>query len=159
GRPGLGIRLALHTLGALAITVGMLLEALPLVVTGASVVALASAAHAVVVALQLRGAPPARFSALVRYYIAAAVVFLGGLALGASMADLGGGSDARDRLVTAHLVLNAFGWIGLTVLGTLVLLWPTVLHARVQDSVDAAGRRALPLLVAGAAIAAVGPLV
>ena len=159
GRPGLGIRLALHTLGALAITVGMLLEVLPLVVMGASVVALAIAGHAVVLALQLRGALPARFSGLVRYYIAAAVVFLGGIALGAIMADVGGGSDARDRLVTAHLVLNAFGWIGLTVLGTLVLLWPTVLHARVQDSVDTAGRRALPLLVAGVAIAAVGPLV
>src|SRR5690606_38311490 len=60
-------------------------------------------------------------------------------------------------LVTSHIVLNAYGWIGLTVLGTLVLLWPTVLHARMPATADAAARRALPLLVAGLLIAAAGP--
>jgi nitrite reductase (NO-forming) len=114
-------------------------------------------AHAVLLTLQLRRALPARFAPLVRYYIAASLVFLGGIALGIAMSLLAS-ADATDRLITGHLVLNAYGWIGLTVLGTLVLLWPTVLHARVQQSADAAGRRALPLLVAGLAVAASGPL-
>jgi nitrite reductase (NO-forming) len=158
GRAGLGIRLGLQTAGALAVTAGMLVDQLVLVVAGASVVAAAVLSHAVILVLQLRGALPARFAPLVRYYVAAALVFLGGIALGVVMSVLGS-ADATDRLVTAHLVLNAYGWIGLTVLGTLVLLWPTVLHARVQESADAAGRRALPLLLVGLAVAAAGPLV
>ena len=58
----------------------------------------------------------------------------------------------------SHLVLNVFGWLGVTVLGTLVLLWPTVLHARVPDSVDSAARRALVVLLAGLAVASAGPV-
>jgi len=158
GRAGLGIRLALQTAGALAVTAGMLLDVLPLVVVGASAVALAVIAHATLLAVQLRRSLPARFAPLVRYYVAAALVFLGGIALGVAMTLLGS-AETTDRLVTGHLVLNAYGWIGLTALGTLVLLWPTVLHARVQQSADAAGRRALPLLVAGLVVAAAGPLV
>lgn len=157
GRIGLGIRLALQTAGALAVTAGMLVDATVLVVAGASAIALAVLVHAALLALQLRRALPARFAPLVRYYVAAALVFLGGIALGVAMSLLDS-SDTTDRLVTAHIVLNAYGWIGLTVLGTLVLLWPTVLHARVHESADAAGRRALPLLVAGLAVSALGPL-
>jgi nitrite reductase (NO-forming) len=158
GRVGLGIRLALQTAGALTVTAGMLLDAIALVVAGAGAIAVAVIAHAVLLALQLRRALPARFAPLVRYYVAAALVFLGGIALGVAMSLLNS-SDTTDRLVAGHIVLNAYGWIGLTVLGTLVLLWPTVLHARVQESADAAGRRALPLLVVGLAVAAAGPLV
>ncbi|MGN6272897.1 MAG: multicopper oxidase domain-containing protein [Protaetiibacter sp.] len=158
GRVGLGIRLALQTGGALTVTAGMLLDLSALVVAGASAVALAVLVHAVLLALQLRQALPARFAPLVRYYIAAALVFIGGIALGVAM-SLRDSAETADRLVSAHIVLNAYGWIGLTALGTLVLLWPTVLHARVQESADAAGRRALPLLVAGLAVAALGPLV
>jgi nitrite reductase (NO-forming) len=157
GRTGLGIRLALQTAGALTVTAGMLVDAMVLVVAGASAIALAVLVHAALLALQLRRALPARFAPLVRYYVAAALVFLGGIALGVVMSLLDS-SETTDRLVTAHIVLNAYGWIGLTVLGTLVLLWPTVLHARVQQTADAAGRRALPLLVAGLAVSALGPL-
>lgn len=158
GRVGLGIRLGLQTAGAGVVTAGMLLDQQLLVVAGASAVAVAALAHAVILAAQLRGALPARFGPLIRYYVAAAVVFLGGIAFGVTMSLLGS-TDTTDRLVTGHLVLNAYGWIGLTALGTLVLFWPTVLHARVQDSADAAGRRALLLLIVGLAVAASGPLV
>jgi nitrite reductase (NO-forming) len=158
GRVALALRLGAQTAGALTITVGMLIGAQPLVVTGASIVGAAILSHAVLLAVQLRGALPARFAPLVRYYIAAALVFLGGIALGAIMSVLAS-PDTNDRLVASHIVLNAFGWIALTALGTLVLLWPTVLHARVHERAEAAARRALPLLIAGLAIAALGPLV
>ena len=156
GRVGLGIRLGGHTVGALTVVAGVVTGSLPLVVAGAVVVGAAIVVHAVLLGIQSRGALPARFAPLVRYYVAAAVVFLGGIAIGVVMA---GDPALTDRLVTAHIVLNAFGWIGLTALGTLVLLWPTVLHARIQQSADAAGRRALWILLAGLAIAAAGPLV
>ena len=156
GRTGLGLRLSAHTVGALLVVAGVVTAVFPLVVAGAIVVGAAIVAHAVLLGIQSRGALPTRFAPLVRYYIAAAIVFLGGIAVGAVMA---GDPTLTDRLVTAHLVLNAYGWIGLTALGTLVLLWPTVLHARIQESTDAAGRRALWILLAGLALAAAGPLV
>lgn len=156
GRAGLGARLALHTVGAAVVVSGMLADVPPLVVGGAITVGLAIIVHAAVLGLQLRHALPARFAPLVRYYIAAALVFLLGIAVGAVMFAFGD-PDLTDRLVTAHIVLNAYGWLGLTVLGTLVLLWPTVLHARMPATADAAARRALPLLVAGLLIAAAGP--
>ncbi|MBX3195854.1 MAG: multicopper oxidase domain-containing protein [Microbacteriaceae bacterium] len=158
GRVGLGLRLGLQTAGALAITAGMLLDAIVPVLVGAGVLSLAVIAHAVELLVQLRAALPARFAPLVRYYVAAAVVFLGGIALGAMMAA-SHADGLADRFVGAHLVLNAFGWIGLTALGTLVLLWPTVLHARVDEAADADARRALPILLAGLVIAAAGPVV
>ena len=157
GRAGLGIRLGLHTVGAGLVVAGVLGASVPLVIVGASVVAAAILAHAVVLFLQLRRALPSRFGPLVRYYVAAAVVFLGGIAIGATM-SAAGDPDLTDRLVTAHLVLNAYGWIGLTALGTLVLLFPTVLHARMADTADAGARFALPVLVAGLVVAASGPL-
>lgn len=154
GRPGLAVRLALHTGGAALVIAGMMLPAAGLLIAGAVLVGVAALAHGVILALQLRGALPARFSLLVRYYIAAALVFLAGIAAGAFLALA---PELADRLVTAHIVLNAFGWIGLTALGTLVLLWPTVLHARVADK--PAGSRALPVLIVGIVLAASGPLV
>src|SRR5690606_8312110 len=89
GRTGLGIRLALQTVGALVVTAGMLLDVLPLVVAGAVTVALAIVVHATVLTVQLRRALPARFAPLVRYYVAAALVFLGGIALGVAMSLIG----------------------------------------------------------------------
>lgn len=157
GRAGLGIRLGLHTVGAGLVVAGVLAASVPLVIVGASVVAAAILVHAVVLFLQLRRALPSRFGPLVRYYVAAAVVFLGGIAIGATM-SAAGDPDLTDRLVTAHLVLNAYGWIGLTALGTLVLLFPTVLHARMADTADAGARFALPVLIAGLVVAASGPL-
>jgi len=157
GRAGLGLRLALQTGGALAITVGMLLDAGAVVVAGAGVLAAAVLAHGVLLAVQLGRSLPARFAPLVRYYVAASAVFLGGIAIGAVMAASGSGAEG-DRLVAAHIVLNAFGWVGLTALGTLVLFWPTVLHARVEPAVDAGARRALPSLLAGIVVAVAGPL-
>lgn len=157
GRTGLAARLALHTLGAAFVVTGVAVSLLPLTVTGAALVAMAVVAHAVILIVQLRRALPARFAPLVRYYIAAGLVFLAGIAIGVTMPAVADPA-ATDRLVVSHLVLNAFGWIGLTALGTLVLLWPTVLHARMSDAVDVAARRALPLLTAGLLLAAAGPV-
>lgn len=160
GRPGLAARLALHTGGAIAIAVGIETSALLLIAVGASAVASAIALHVTLLTVQLHRALPARFAPLVRYYVAAGLVFLAGIGLGALLALAP--PETADGIVLAHLLLNVYGWLGLTVLGTLVLLWPTVLHARVPQTADAAARRALPVLVAGILLAAAsavsGPL-
>ena len=155
GRLGLGVRLGLHTLGAAMVVAGMLLAATPLVVRRRLVVAVAVLAHGVIIGCRpaqrcrpASGRSPATTSRRAPSSCSASVQGCHPRAAYPSLAD---------RLVTAHLVLNAYGWIGLTVLGTLVLLWPTVLHARIPPTADAAARRALPVLVAGILIAAAGP--
>jgi nitrite reductase (NO-forming) len=155
GRPGLAVRLGLHTTGASLVCVGIVGSLPTVAVVGASVVSSAIVLHFGSLVIQSRRALPARLAVLIQYYSAAAFVFLGGIAVGAIMA-VSGNSDLVDRLVVAHLILNAFGWIGLTALGTLVLLWPTVLRTRLADSATTTARRALPVLVSGLVIAALG---
>ncbi|MFN8183954.1 MAG: hypothetical protein U0R23_05995 [Candidatus Nanopelagicales bacterium] len=48
---------------------------------------------------------------------------------------------AHERVVLAHALVNILGWIGLTVIGTLVTLWPTMLrtHRRGAQSSRPAG--------------------
>jgi nitrite reductase (NO-forming) len=62
------------------------------------------------------------------------------------------------RFALAHVVVNLLGWMGLTVIGTLVTLWPTMLHTRVADGAERASRRALPVLVVALLVAAAGAL-
>jgi nitrite reductase (NO-forming) len=61
-------------------------------------------------------------------------------------------------LLLFHAHVNLLGWVTLTVLGTLLTLWPTTLHTRIVDGAARATRRALPLALAGLAIIAVGTL-
>src|SRR5690606_28790879 len=89
---------------------------------------------------------PARFSGTVRYYVAAACFLPVGAALGTVLAR-----DPADpwhtRILLAHVTLNLLGWVGLTVVGTLFTLWPTMLRTRMAPSTETAARRALPVLV------------
>ena len=55
-------------------------------------------------------------------------------------------------------MVNLLGWIGLTVLGTLVTLWPTMLRTRMAPSAESASKHALPILLAGLTLVVVGPL-
>src|SRR5690606_8986961 len=116
-------------------------------------------AHAVLLALQLRGALPARFAPLVRFYVAAALSLVAGVAAGVAMARADLPIELHDRLYPVHLTFNLLGWVGLTVVGTVVLLWPTVLRARISDSSGAATRRALWLLMAGMLVVGAAVLV
>ena len=61
-------------------------------------------------------------------------------------------------MALAHVVINLLGWMGLTVVGTLVTLWPTMLHARVAGGAERAARRALPVLLIGLLVASTGAL-
>ncbi|MFD6905408.1 MULTISPECIES: multicopper oxidase domain-containing protein [unclassified Streptomyces] len=150
------LRLVTLNAGAVAVIGGMYTGRWPVVLVGASLVAGAVTAHAGWLVRLLRRALPGRFSMTVRYYIAAAALLPVGAALGVVMArgDLGG--DLPERLLLAHEMINLLGWVGLTVAGTLITLWPTMLRTRVADGAERAGRRALPVLLAGlgAAVAA-----
>ncbi|TAM70848.1 MAG: copper oxidase [Microbacteriaceae bacterium] len=152
GRIGLSIRLGVHTAGAIAVVVGIVTGSLPAVAVGGALVLGAAIAQATSLTLQVRAALPSRFGPLVRYYIVAALMLVIGVALGVLMVQTGASGEDHDRLYLAHIGFNLAGWVGLTVVGTIVLLWPTVLHARILPTADAAARRALPMLAFGVLI-------
>jgi nitrite reductase (NO-forming) len=156
-RLSLGLRLTAHTVGAVLVMTGMVVDVFGLVLVGGILVGLNAVAHAVVIVGQSRGALPARFSPLVRYYVASALMLAVGVTLGVLMARLDGGGEDYERLFLGHLGLNLLGWVGLAVIGTIALLWPTVLHTRVDAATAAAGWT-LPVLVAGLGLLALGCL-
>ncbi|WP_234346685.1 hypothetical protein [Cellulomonas timonensis] len=156
-RRALLARLALHNAGAVAVVVGVQVVSTPLVVVGGAAVA-GAAVHQVVGIVRQRGhALPARFAHLVRYYLAAAVFLVPGVSCGVVMARFPVDPEPHARLSVAHPALTLFGWVGPTVAGTLVVLWPTVLHARIPPAAAAAARRAFPVLVGGVVVLTAGP--
>jgi nitrite reductase (NO-forming) len=142
------IRLATFDLGAVAVTIGVAFDGWLLVLVGAVAVALAVTWHVASLARGLRGRFRSRFAPTVHYYLAAGALLPVGATLGVWLArGLADPLDARVRI--AHAGINVLGWVGLTVLGTLVTLWPTMLRTRLAEGAEKASRAALPVLVAG----------
>ena len=156
-------RLALFNAGALSVVVGMTLIDVPMtawfiVIAGGAVSAEAVIWHGVDLWRRTRKALPSRFGHTVRYYIVAALLLPFGIYIGLLMAPLDLPEDKHAQLALAHVALNVLGWMGLTVLGTLVTLWPTMLHTQVADGAERAARRALPVLAISVATIAIGAL-
>ena len=148
-------RLALVNGGAVLVLAGLPLGWRALAVAGAAGVVAGAAWHGASLVRRMRGSLPGRFGRTIRYYVAAAAMLVFGGALGAWLAAAGSSSN----LVLAHALLNVLGWIGLTVAGTVVTLWPTILRTRADEFAPKGAARALPALAAGVAVAAVGAVV
>ncbi|MFF9060342.1 multicopper oxidase domain-containing protein [Streptomyces sp. NPDC014882] len=120
--------------------------------TAVAAVALAAAAtaHLVVLVRLGRGTLGGRLKPIVSYYRAATAALIAGTVLGALLATGGaGGPDRYAGLRLAHLHVTLLGWIGLPVLGTLFMLWPTVLGVRMKDRTTKVSRRVLWLAGSG----------
>ena len=144
-------RLAVFNAGAVAVTVGVGGGWWWSVLAGAIAVSFAVGWHVVVLAQGLRGKFGSRFAATIHYYLAAGCLLPIGASLGVWLArGLADPLDARVRM--AHIGVNVLGWVGLTVLGTLVTLWPTMLRTRLAEGAEVASRRALPILVIAIAL-------
>ncbi|WP_319804607.1 multicopper oxidase domain-containing protein [Nocardioides malaquae] len=152
------LRLATFNGGVVAVVVGMLAEWWWVTLVGGVALAGAVLWHGVVLARQLRGALGSRFAPTVRFYVAAAALHPVGAGMGVWMAG-GLTSPLHEQARAAHVALNVFGWIGLTVLGTLVTLWPTILRTRMDEAAGRAARRALPVLLIGLAALVTSALV
>jgi nitrite reductase (NO-forming) len=150
-------RLLALNVGIVTVVAGMVSARWVLTLVGSVIVGTAAAAHAVTLALQARSALPSRFGATVRYYVCASLALPVGAGLGAALAG-GLGEPWHGRLVVAHITLNLLGWIGLTVMGTLVTLWPTMLRTRIAEGAERVARQALPILVGAVVITVVGAL-
>ncbi|MEA5053914.1 MAG: multicopper oxidase domain-containing protein [Propionicimonas sp.] len=158
GRRHQTIRLALLAAGTAMVLVGVPTTLWPLTVAGAAVVGTAVVWHALVLRRMLRRALPARFRVTVRYYQLAAAFLLIGITIGAILA-WGWDDSWHGRLLIAHALANLLGWVGLTVAGTLLTLWPTVLRARMDARAELWTRRALPVFGGSVALAVTGALV
>ncbi|GAB2760084.1 multicopper oxidase domain-containing protein [Nocardioides pakistanensis] len=150
-------RLLMLNGGVLVVVAGVLTDAWPVTVTGATAVAGAVAWHAVALVGQMRRALPSRFGATVRYYVAAAALLPIGATLGTILAR-GLGDPLHGQMRLAHATINVLGWMGLTVVGTLVTLWPTMLRTRMAEGTERAAGRALPVLAGSVVVAATGAL-
>jgi nitrite reductase (NO-forming) len=150
------VRLLLLDGGVLLVLTGVVGGMWPVTVAGAGGVAGAVGWHGAALAGQLRRALPGRFRSTVRYYVAAACFLPVGALLGTLLAR--GLGDLHERATLAHAVVNLLGWMGLTVVGTLVTLWPTMLRTRIADAAERVARRTLPVLVLAVVVAAAGAL-
>ncbi|WP_125613145.1 multicopper oxidase domain-containing protein [Specibacter cremeus] len=154
-RTGLAARLVVLNVAVAAVVVAVPAGWWFLTLAGSVLVGGAVAAHAVALGLRARTALPSRFGATVRYYIAACLLLPVGAGVGAALAA-NPGEEAHARLLLVHLTVNVLGFVGLTVLGTLMTLLPTMLRTRVADGADSVARNALAPLLAGVLITASG---
>ena len=151
-------RTTLLAAGAAAVFVGYPMGWWAVTVVGATAVAVAILWHAGHLLAEMRRALPARFRVVSHYYVAAAAFLPVGAAVGATLA-FGLDPEWHGRALVAHMAANLLGWIGLTVTGTLVTFWPTMLRVRMDDRAETLARQALPLLVGGVLVITAGTLV
>lgn len=157
-RRGEVTRLAAFNVAAVTLVGGMLGDVAPLVVAAGAGLLAVVATHALALGAAVRRALPGRFAVTLRYLVAAAGLLCVGGGAGVLMGS-GALERARgglpERVLVAHTQLVVPGWLGLTVTGTLLTLWPTMLRTRIPDGVERHCRRMLPALVA-AVIASAG---
>ncbi len=151
------VRLLILNVGVVLVVGGVVRDAWPLTLLGAGAVVAAVGWHGVALVLQMRRSLPSRFGATVRYYVAAAALLPLGATVGTLLAR-GLGDPLHDQAKVAHVALNVLGWMGLTVVGTLVTLWPTMLRTRMAEGAERAARRALPVLTTAVLATAGGAL-
>ncbi len=151
-------RLLLLNAGAVAVVVGVVGGHWPPVLAGGTAVVAAVLWHVVALLLRMRRSLPSRFASTLRYYVAAGLLLPVGVGFGVAMTHGSLPGDAYPHLVAAHAVVNLLGWVALTVIGTLVTLWPTMLRTRIVERAELTSRRVLPILLAGIVVAAAGAL-
>lgn len=151
-------RLAALNAGTIAVLAGRQAGTPAVLAAGAVVVLLAVAGHELVLWRMARRALGGPLAGLVGYYLAAGAALLAGGATGALLGTGVGGAAWHDRLFAAHVHLNVLGWVLLTVLGTLFMLWPVVLRTRLGAGTQPALRWCLRLAGPGLAVAVTGML-
>ena len=151
-------RLLLYNLGVLLVAVGVPSKTWWLVVVGAVCLAVAVAWHVAGLVLGMRTGFASRFSSTIWFYVSAGTLLLLGVTLGTWLA-IHPAEPLHARLQLAHIAVNLLGWVGLTVLGTVVTLGPTMLRTRIVEGAELRSRQALPVLLGGIALVVVAALV
>ncbi|MFI9596465.1 hypothetical protein [Nonomuraea sp. NPDC052265] len=151
-------RLALLNTATVAVLAGVAYGPWQVAAAGAALLAGVALWHATVLVLLVRGALPGRFGHVIGWYVTAACALAAGGVLGGLMAAQAVQGALHERMSAAHSQVNVFGWVGLTVLGTLFTLWPTVLRTRMSERTRRASRVGLWLAAPGLTVAVTGLL-
>ncbi|MEN8652561.1 multicopper oxidase domain-containing protein [Streptomyces sp. 21So2-11] len=150
-------RLAGLNLAILAVLGGIAADIPVLTGAGAAAFTAAVLAHLTALVRMGRRALGGRLTLITHYYKAAALALAVGAVLGGLLAT-GWGAGRHTEIMLAHIHVNLLGWVGLPVIGTLFMLWPTVLRLRMEDRTVRVARRTLGLLLAGLALITAGLL-
>jgi nitrite reductase (NO-forming) len=97
-----------------------------------------------------------RFAGTVKFYVVAGIALVASITFGTLVGVHAVSDRWREPLLAAHVHANVFGWVGLTVLGTLFTLWPTLLHTPLVDQVMRTAKRCLALTTTGLVVAVTG---
>lgn len=147
-RPTQVRRIWLLTAGVVVASAGII-GAWPVVVLiGALTISAAMLWYAWALAAQIRASIAPRYGATVRAYVMAACLLPVGAVLGTLLA-FSPGEPWQGRLLLAHQIVNVLGFVGLTVAGTLLTLWPTVLRTALPPVVVRRSGYGLPVMVLG----------
>ena len=149
-------RLGLHSVGAALVITGVCINSQIVIGVGASCVALSATLGVVAMVVQKRRAVAARMAALVDYYICSLSYLMVGALAGWSIKyfDFKGQAAWSNRMYLAHVPIMVLGVLGITVLGTLVVLWPTMLRTKMEPAAPRQAQRALPGLALAVALIA-----
>lgn len=99
-----------------------------------------------------------KFKNVIAYYQCAGLMILIGIVLGAIDATKDDKDAWQPRIALAHLHANLLGWVDLTIIGTLVTLWPTVLRTQMRDDAIAKAKLGLKFLLTGILLCIFGSL-
>ncbi|MFE0965485.1 multicopper oxidase domain-containing protein [Streptomyces fungicidicus] len=156
GRRWSTARLAGVNAGAAGVLAGLWSDLHVLTGVGCVLLVAAVGAHLVVLVRMGRGALGGRLAPIADYYRAAAAALIIGAVLGWLLATGKAGPHHYSGLKLAHVHATVLGWIGLPVLGTLFMLWPTVLGVRMAERTTRLARRVLVLTAGGLLTAVAG---
>lgn len=157
-RPVQLARIYILNASMVVLMVGVVFSLYPLTVLGSVGVGAVVTWHGVALLQQMRTALPARFGVTIRYYIAASWLLPVGATFGALLAYDGLSATWHGRLLLAHEAINVLGFVGITVVGTLMTLWPTMLRTVMVPDAVARSTRALAGLCAGLGLTVTGAL-
>ena len=147
-------RLGLHSVGAALVITGVCINSQIVIGVGASCVAVSATLGVAAMVVQKRRAVAARMAALVDYYICSLSYLMVGALAGWSIKyfDFKGQAAWSNRMYLAHVPIMVLGVLGITVLGTLVVLWPTMLRTKMEPTAPRQAQRALPGLALAVAV-------
>ena len=161
-RPALGgaalldARLYAHSLGTAIVLTGITMGYQVLALIGVGIVMAQAIAGVVAITVQYRRAIAPRLASLAVHYAVALVLLATGGLLGflISWSNARGRSGTADIFYLAHTTTMLLGFVGTTVLGTLTVLWPTMLRTPMEPVAPRWTTRGLPYLVGGTALVA-----
>jgi len=140
------VRVIVLNLGVISVIAGKVQERKFLMAFGAAAVVISAGLHVRSIQIQIARALPTRFKTIPRFYIVSALFLILGGVLGGLLSQ-GPKGEFKYRLLVAHYSTNIFGWIGITIAGTLITFIPTMLRTQLPEKAEKHGYKSLPWLV------------